>query len=368
MAFHSSCSSCGSNLPEFPQQLNLIRSPPVPPTKPVHTLILSTNWTGVTTTTPPSFTFPGVNINQTIYSGIRNQGELYKISTFTLRDFLMNPLEVPQSLWNLYMVVPGDDGPKTLRPAHIPSLQDVDSMSKVAGIVLRWWTQRLAACSVDRLVIPAELQFLSDPEPVLPGKLYRLLITEDWVRAQYELSCNNVTLFTCAHSDKKVNRQISLSCAWGWKKGSEKLMGGLKLRDNVYEMYSPYLERFVTKDNISFDARVETNSLPKLNRLMVIMLWNSRGVARRWFRRDFDQLMDDHSPDIVVLTDTRVSKRNAEEILMDIPEFDSVSVVEALGFSGGIAILWNSLHYTFIRIGKEQRALHGVIQGAESYD
>lgn len=60
---------------------------------------------------------------------------------------------------------------------------------------------------------------------------------------------------------------------------------------------------------------------------------------------------------------TTFLKRNGEEIFMQIPQFDSASKVEALGFTGGIAVLWNSLHYTFITVANKQRALHGVIEG-----
>lgn len=112
--------------------------------------------------------------------------------------------------------------------------------------------------------------------------------------------------------------------------------------------------------NASYEVRKEMSRPAPLQSRMSVLLWNARGVSRKWFKRNIKQLLKDHTPDIVVITETRVSKSNAEELVESLP-YNSFETVEPMGFTGGIIILWNKGINTFNIVSKDLRALHGVV-------
>ncbi|XP_021764952.1 uncharacterized protein LOC110729525 [Chenopodium quinoa] len=64
--------------------------------------------------------------------------------------------------------------------------------------------------------------------------------------------------------------------------------------------------------------------------------------------------MKDHDPEIVVLTETKVKKSGVEEIIENLP-FNSFEVVDPVGLSGGILILWNSGVNSITTVTKDRR-------------
>lgn len=74
---------------------------------------------------------------------------------------------------------------------------------------------------------------------------------------------------------------------------------------------------------------------------MNILSWNVRWAARSNFRRVFRQLITNHNPDIVILTETRVSGERASNIISTLG-FECYTKVDAMGFAEGIWVLWNS--------------------------
>ena len=89
------------------------------------------------------------------------------------------------------------------------------------------------------------------------------------------------------------------------------------------------------------------------------------GVARQGFRRNIRQLIRDHDPMFIVITETKVANTNMEDVVESLP-FNSYVTIEPTGYSGGILILWNKGIHSFITVEKEPRALHGVIQVTSS--
>uniref|UniRef100_A0A803MV36 RNase H type-1 domain-containing protein n=1 Tax=Chenopodium quinoa TaxID=63459 RepID=A0A803MV36_CHEQI len=69
----------------------------------------------------------------------------------------------------------------------------------------------------------------------------------------------------------------------------------------------------------------------------------------------------DHNPEIVILTKTKVHKSGVEDIIENLP-FNSYEVVDLVGLSGGILILWNSGVNNIITVSKQPRVIHVVIQ------
>lgn len=72
---------------------------------------------------------------------------------------------------------------------------------------------------------------------------------------------------------------------------------------------------------------------------MISLFWNCQGAASKAFKRTLKQFCRDHSPSLVCLLEPKVSGSHANKICKDL-DFDEWIRVEAVGFSGGIWILW----------------------------
>ncbi|XP_019198960.1 PREDICTED: uncharacterized protein LOC109192713 [Ipomoea nil] len=74
---------------------------------------------------------------------------------------------------------------------------------------------------------------------------------------------------------------------------------------------------------------------------MNVLVWNCQGAASRSFRRTLKQYLREHKSVITCLLEPRVSGSQANDICFDLG-FDEWCRVEAVGFSGGIWVLWKS--------------------------
>ena len=70
-----------------------------------------------------------------------------------------------------------------------------------------------------------------------------------------------------------------------------------------------------------------------------IMFWNVQGAASGNFWRAFKTILKNYNPSMVVVMETRVSGIKADEFIKK-SGFEFSHQVEAVGFSGGIWILW----------------------------
>ncbi|KNA08906.1 hypothetical protein SOVF_158360 [Spinacia oleracea] len=157
--------------PEIPYRIAEYLPFPFPPAFQI--LILKTQENSITTRTPPTQTHPPtkINLKNFYYQGI--MGEWGRVWPGLMRDYILNPDKAPHFATDMQMVHPEQSG--RLVPAHITNLQDAEDMSEVAAILLRWWmTQHKKEYSP--LVVPWELHFLSDPEPMLPIERKTLLL------------------------------------------------------------------------------------------------------------------------------------------------------------------------------------------------
>ncbi|KAH9716124.1 reverse transcriptase domain-containing protein [Citrus sinensis] len=69
------------------------------------------------------------------------------------------------------------------------------------------------------------------------------------------------------------------------------------------------------------------------------MFWNVQGAASQSFRRAFKSIRQSYNPDMVVVMEPRISGRKADNFIKA-SGFDRSHRVEAVGFSGGIWLLW----------------------------
>ncbi|KAF7843960.1 reverse transcriptase [Senna tora] len=66
-----------------------------------------------------------------------------------------------------------------------------------------------------------------------------------------------------------------------------------------------------------------------------ILAWNVRGAANPEFRRVFQDMMPTYLPDMVLLTETRISGEHANNVIASLG-FDNTFKVDAMGFAGGM--------------------------------
>lgn len=94
-------------------------------------------------------------------------------------------------------------------------------------------------------------------------------------------------------------------------------------------------------------------SYPKLN----IFSWNVRGAGSREFLRTIKNLVFEHQPDVIILTETRLSGDRAKMIISKIG-YDKFYKVDAMGFAGGLWLLWNPLTISLNIIGSSFQEIH----------
>lgn len=78
---------------------------------------------------------------------------------------------------------------------------------------------------------------------------------------------------------------------------------------------------------------------------MNILSWNVRVAGGTVFTRVFKNTYLSHKPDLVILTETRLSGERANTVINSLG-FERSYKVDPMGFSGGIWILWNPHNIT----------------------
>ena len=86
---------------------------------------------------------------------------------------------------------------------------------------------------------------------------------------------------------------------------------------------------------------IECCQVPVSIVLMNSIIWNCRGASKPSFQKRVKEMVQKYNPDILVVIETRVGVNRAREITERLP-FDGVIRSDAVGFTGGIWVLWNS--------------------------
>ena len=74
---------------------------------------------------------------------------------------------------------------------------------------------------------------------------------------------------------------------------------------------------------------------------MNILKWNCRGALNPDFKRRIFEMVVNHHPSIMVITETRVGGERAERIIEGLL-FDSFITTDTIGYAGGLWILWKN--------------------------
>ena len=96
-------------------------------------------------------------------------------------------------------------------------------------------------------------------------------------------------------------------------------------------------------------------------KIMNILIWNCRGAMKAQFRKTVMDLVDWHSPILMVITETRMSGARADEIIEALP-FDGYAVADTIGFAGGIWMLWRSNLVQVDVLATTEQEIHVLIQ------
>ncbi|XP_074289110.1 uncharacterized protein LOC141614249 [Silene latifolia] len=92
-----------------------------------------------------------------------------------------------------------------------------------------------------------------------------------------------------------------------------------------------------------------------------ILYWNCRGIARPSFSTHLPYLINTYKPNIVILSETRVSSPNSLTIMRRLP-FDSWEILDPVGSTGGIIILWNVRVAAITLVNKGTQIINMVVQ------
>lgn len=93
----------------------------------------------------------------------------------------------------------------------------------------------------------------------------------------------------------------------------------------------------------------------------MILLWNARGIGRKGFRRNINQIIREHNPSIIILTETRAQRDGVKKSMEGLP-YDSFETVDPVGVTGKILVLWSANSTTLSIIANEPRVFHATIQ------
>ncbi|CAL1359606.1 unnamed protein product [Linum trigynum] len=98
-----------------------------------------------------------------------------------------------------------------------------------------------------------------------------------------------------------------------------------------------------------------------------IFSWNCRGAGGKGFLHAFREYRRKFKPQIVIILEPRISGDRALKVIRDMG-FDNELVVDAIGFSRGIWVSWNSNDLTITRIHTHHQCLHMQVQGRMQQD
>ena len=95
--------------------------------------------------------------------------------------------------------------------------------------------------------------------------------------------------------------------------------------------------------------------------IMNIIIWNCKGALKPKFKQMVADLISWHNLVVMVIIETRVSDYRAEEVIKGLP-FDGFAILETIGFTGGIWLLWNSFMVHVEVLSLTEQEIHAPLQ------
>nr|XP_023873296.1 uncharacterized protein LOC111985881 [Quercus suber] len=98
---------------------------------------------------------------------------------------------------------------------------------------------------------------------------------------------------------------------------------------------------------------------------MNVLLWNCRGALNSDFKRRVFEMVVNHFPSIMIITETRVGGDRAARICEDLP-FDGFFVTETIGYAGGLWLLWKKEEVDVFVLSSTEQEIHATVKVRDS--
>lgn len=99
--------------------------------------------------------------------------------------------------------------------------------------------------------------------------------------------------------------------------------------------------------------------------VMNIVIWNCRGASNPSFQSYVHNLVQMHSPAIMIITETKISGLRAKNIT-DQLQFDGAIHANNIGFSGGLWVLWDSTQVEISELSSSEQEIHTLVRDLSS--
>ncbi|CAN1146793.1 Putative ribonuclease H protein At1g65750 [Linum perenne] len=116
-------------------------------------------------------------------------------------------------------------------------------------------------------------------------------------------------------------------------------------------------------DGTSEGGAIHVSPQPLNHPMIKVFSWNCRGASHDNFFKAFKSYMKEYSPEVVILVEPKISGAKAEKVCSKLG-FDEYCRVEAVGFSGGIWVLWHPSNVILKVIEMSNQILH--LEGGSS--
>ncbi|XP_048499985.1 uncharacterized protein LOC125497386 [Beta vulgaris subsp. vulgaris] len=289
----------------------------------------------------------------------KTEEEIAEISLSEVKKLILDPKNVERKYKELLMYVSGAG----FSPAHLPQIHDVEYLPEVTQISLKWILRRGDEAEVvDRELLHNFGPWL-DPQALLPHH-----------RTQVQVRLHPLT-FTARNNTNAILlanilpmlKQMKVWASW------EEVKGGSGLRE-AEVILKPQRDIWIypeTEEAVLPWRMEESAELRRLKRQphlpcnMSVIMWNVRGISRPSFKPNAKLLIHNHSPDLLILVETQVSRQNTGCMIQGLG-FDSSHLVEPTGRVGGILLLWKAERIKLHILGENSQGVYALVEGIQT--
>ncbi|KNA03640.1 hypothetical protein SOVF_207200 [Spinacia oleracea] len=234
------------------------------------------------------------------------------IHSYEIRNFILFPQSVVHNynLKKLFMK-PKEGGEEV--PAHLPNIEELRSISPQIASVVQDWMQQQPIHSSGIFSDLRELLYLVDPSPTLSP-----------LRSVYSLTLAPTKLITASYTDSVVIFQSVQRI----KELEVQMKIGCNCQSEIELIPKAEVSDFVVGQEVGIE-------LPTMS----IVAWNCRSVYRPSFETNLMHIINVHSPDIILLTETRGFTIKLPSIVLS-QSIYHYHVVDGIGFSRGFMVMW----------------------------
>ncbi|KAK7836759.1 putative ribonuclease h protein [Quercus suber] len=94
---------------------------------------------------------------------------------------------------------------------------------------------------------------------------------------------------------------------------------------------------------------------------MNIILWNCRGALNLDFKRRVMEILVNHFPVMLIITETRVGGVRAAKIIEELP-FDGFFATDTIGYAGGLWLLWKKEEVEVFVLSATEQEIHATVK------